>query len=89
MISSIIQRLKKLETGLPDNCIPTFEEFVKEFNQWDELSKSLVCAYAECPELLETEKEKKEAEYLRRMGLVTKTFTVSELVGSCESDNVK
>lgn len=88
MISSIIQRLEKLETGL-NNSIPTFEEFVKEFNQWDELSKSLVCAYAECPELLKTEREKKEAEYLRRMGLVSKTLTLSEWAGSCESDVIK
>ena len=78
-MKGILRRLSALEPMLPKRA-PTFEEFKKEWETFDELSRALYITMAECPDLMggcTTPYESKAVEYLRRMGLVnneTKSF---------------
>ena len=79
---SILKRIEKLEKENAKKTIPTYEEFICQWSGYDELTKAVYIAEAECLGLTGTRSEYMETvcRYRERMGLVTEHYSLDELV---------
>lgn len=87
-MKEILKRLEGLEKKmLPDLEVGSYERFLILWPTMDPLSRSLYVTMAECPELFGemSPTEKQIAEYIRKMGLVRKTVTLSDILEGLES----
>lgn len=78
-------RINSLALGLK---MPLYDDFVRDWDTYDALSKSLYIAQAECHGLCGT-MNKKDAlisSYLQRMGLVNKSQSLEDILFCLESD---
>lgn len=87
-MKDISRRLKLIDKRIQALAIqiPTYEDFLSRWEEMDELSKSLLLFYAECPDLCgEVDRHEKAIfEYLHRMGLVQNHYEVSDIVKEME-----
>lgn len=86
-MKEILKRLEGLEKKmLPDQEVGTYDRFLILWPTMDPLSRSLYVTMAECPELFGelSPTEKKIAEYIRKMGLISKTSTLSDILEGLE-----
>ena len=81
-MKSILKRLEALEEKNVVKKTPTYQEFLKEWENYDELSKALWIAEAEMPGIggKRNQYTNTICGYLERMGLVTEHYSLDEFV---------
>lgn len=81
-MKSILKRLEALEEKNVAKKTPTYREFLKEWENYDELTKALWIAEAEMPGIggKRNQYTNTICGYLERMGLVTEHYSLEEFV---------
>lgn len=84
---SILKRIEMLEKENATKAIPTYKEFIHQWSGYDELSRALYIAEAECPGITGPRSEYMETvcKYLERMGLVCEHDSLAEIVKEMET----
>lgn len=90
MDTSISRRLTALEAALSSTKIPSFSEFVKMWEDADELSKSLFETALACPSLMGEHGRRWDviSGYLQRLNITPEPFDLKELVENLRSDDI-
>lgn len=86
MDTSISRRLTALEAALSSTKIPSFSEFVKMWEDADDLSRSLLETAAACPQLVGISDTIRG--YLQQLGVTPEPFDLNELVENLTSDDI-